>query len=372
MIAKRTAIIAGTALIALATWGLVHRGIVTTVTLAPAHRGTAILSATGNVSVMPALDARVVAPAQGILQKFALKEGDAVKKGDIIAEIDPGQWPFMLEDNRLELQRLTRRLETPSASEIELEKLRKAYDKNIELAKAGNFPQDILDRDRRDIEKYEIAVKQEKSDLEYTCTKLRNKIDEIRQEIAKRTIRATYDGIIMAPAVLQGDLVFHGGAICNVTSRNKMVKVEINQDDLEAVRRSKRVQVRFFTLGDKPFEGKLAQILPIGNQSTQRFTVFVDLPDMPESVLSAQTGEATFIADEKPNALLIPRKALVGSECFVLNGDRLQKRKVTKGYATLNEVEVLDGLKDGDLVVALDADLRRDGERVKPAEPLAK
>lgn len=367
MIVKRTALVLGLTVTALAAWMVVRHTVVPEVKFVAVRRGTAVLSATGNVSVMPALDARIVAPAQGILQKFTLKEGDVVKKGDIIAEIDPGQWPFMLEENRLELNRLMQRREQGSTTAIELDKLRKSYEKNLELARTGNFPQDVLERDRRDIDKLEISLRQEKGDYDYACTKLKNKIDEIQQEISKRTIRATYDGVIMAPAVLQGDLVFHGGAICNITSRNKVVKVEINQDDLEAVRGSKRAQVRFFTLGDRIFEGTRSEILPIGNQATQRFTVYVNLPDLPDSVLSAQTGEATFIADEHPDALLIPRKALLGGECFVLNGDRIDKRRIRTGYATLTDIEVLDGLKEGERVVAADVDLRRDGERVKPA-----
>lgn len=371
MIAKR-GLLKLLALVALGAgaWFVIHTSVIPEVPVVPVRRGIAILSATGNVTVLPSLDGRVVAPAQGILVKFNGKEGEAVKKGDIIAEIDQGNWPFLLKEARLELERVNRRLAEGFPEEIELDKMRKAYAKNEELAKAGGIPSDTMESARRDIERAEFSLRQARNDLEFNKTKIQNKIDEITQEIARRTVRAGYDGIIMAPAVLQGDLIMNGAGLCNITSRSKAIKAEINQDDLDAVRKSRKVIVKLFSHGDKSFVGTLSKILPIGNDRTQRFTVFIDIPDIPDDVLSGQTGEATFIADEHPGTLLLPRSALMGSECFLLNGENLVKRRVKLGYTTLNDAEVLSGLAEGDLVVAKDPDLRRDKEKVKPV-PLA-
>lgn len=356
--------IAAALMLVAAGWFVFHNTVVPTVTVVAARKGVARLSATGNVTVLPSQDGRVVSPAQGIITSFKLKEGDRVKAGDIIAEIDRGSYPFLLNDSLTDLKQLDERLAKGSPQDIELDKNKKSYEKNIELAKAGGIPAELLERERRDIEQMEFSIKQERSDLEFKRTKLQNKIAEIRQEIERRTIRAGYDGVIMTPAVLQGDTIFNGGAICNITSLGKILRAVVNQDDLEAVRRSKRVLVRLFSQEDKVFEGKISQVLPIGDSNTQRFTVFIDMPQLPDSILSGQTGEATFIADEHADALLVPRKALLGTECFILNGDRLEKRKVKVGYTNLTDAEILSGLNPGDLVVAKDVDLRRHGEKV--------
>jgi len=57
------------------------------VTVTPARRGAAVATVTGSVTVIPAYEARVMAPERGVLLKFGLREGDRVKKGDVIAEI---------------------------------------------------------------------------------------------------------------------------------------------------------------------------------------------------------------------------------------------------------------------------------------------
>lgn len=379
MIAKRGILrLLAIAALAAAAWFLFQLTAIPTVVVTPVRRGDALLSATGNVKVIPALDGRVVAPAQGILVKFSLKEGDTVKKGDVIAEIDRGNWPFLLTENRIGLDRVEQLLTQGSPDDIELEKEEATYAKNLELAKSGGIPAEMIERDRRDIERLKLKIRQERSALEYQRATLKNKVAEIQQEIDRRTVRAGYDGVIMAPAVLQGDQVFNGGGLCNLTSRNKALSAEVNQDDLDAVtkceKEKKPVLVRLFSQGDKVFTGTVANVLPIGDPKTQRFTVGITVPDLPDSVLSGQTGEATFIADKHENALLVPRKALNGvsagiGECLVLKGDRLELRKVRVGYTTVTEAEILEGLNEGDLVVAQDVDLYRDNEKVKVKEP---
>lgn len=342
---------------------------VPTVTVTPVRRGDALLSATGNVKIIPAQDGRVVSPSQGILLKFKYKEGDPVKKGDVIAEIDPGTWPFRLKENELELARIEQRLRLGSTTDLELEKRKKAYEKNLELANAGRIPPETMEQSRRDLNQLEFAISQEKGDLKLARDKVLNALAEIKGEIDRRQIKAGYDGIIMAPTILQGDIVFSGTGLCNITSLNKAVSVEINQDDLAAVTKcqeeQKPVLVRLFTQGEKVFQGKVLKTIPFADQKTQRFTINIDLPNLPPDVLSGQTGEATFIADKHENVLLIPRKALNGSECLVLKGDRLVKRKVKVGYTTVTDAEIIEGLSEGDLIVSQDVDLYRDNEKVK-------
>lgn len=370
MIAKRGILrLTGFAALVAGGWFAFQLTAVPTVTVTPVRRGDALLSATGNVKVVPAQDGRVVAPAQGILIKFKLKEGDPVKKGDVIAEIDRGNYPFLLAENQIGLDRVEQLLTQGSPDEIELDKEKKTFAKNLELAKSGGIPAEMIERDRRDIERLELKIRQERSELEYRRATLKNKVAEIQQEIDRRTIRAGYDGVIMTPTVLQGDQVFNGGGICNITSLSKVITAEVNQDDLTAVTRcfdnKKPVLVRLFTQGDQVFTGTVTYVNRVGNDKTQRFSVTIDLPNLPKEVLSGQTGEATFIADKHENALIIPRKALNGAECLVLKGDRLEQRKVKVGYTTVTDAEIVEGLNEGDLVVAQDVDLYRDNEKVK-------
>jgi multidrug efflux pump subunit AcrA (membrane-fusion protein) len=91
---------------------------------------------------------------------------------------------------------------------------------------------------------------------------------------------------------------------------------------------------------------------------------------LPDGLLSGQTGEATFIAGEHTNALLVPITAVDSvankrGSVFVFKNGILEKRPVSIGYITITTVEILDGLREGEQVVSKDVDQQRDGDRVK-------
>ncbi|MDR2981586.1 MAG: efflux RND transporter periplasmic adaptor subunit [Puniceicoccales bacterium] len=338
------------------------------VVVATVYRGNAILSATGNVTVIPKLDSRMVASRQAILLKFPYKEGDLVKKGDIVAKLDPGQLPFTLRNLENDLEKLEKQMSRGSSEQFLFDAVKDELEKIKKLYEAGNISENAV----RDVETRYNGMKfkmlSEQIDYEYARKRLQNQIDEVQDQLDRLELKAPFDGVIMAPAVLEGDLVFSGNTIGKVTSVDKSIMVEINQDDLPAVRRSKRVSVNFFSFPEKDYEGSVNYLIPVGNSSTQRFTVFLKMKEIPVQLLSGQTGEAVFVADEHPNTLLIPRSAMFGDTVFVVKDGIVEQRKIKTGLLSITTAEVLEGLKEGEFVISKDVDLQRDGERVKVKE----
>ena len=69
---------------------------------------------------------------------------------------------------------------------------------------------------------------------------------------------------------------------------------------------------------------------------------------------------------ERANAVVIPRRALVGDYVYVVEAGQVALRKVEKGYDSLNFVEILKGVEAGEAVVVEKQDKYRSGERVRP------
>ena len=94
--------------------------------------------------------------------------------------------------------------------------------------------------------------------------------------------------------------------------------------------------------------------------------MFLDL-SLPEGrdLKPGLTGEVSIIIAKRANAVIVPRRALVGEYLYVVEGGRLALRKVVKGYEGLNEVEILSGLQAGESVVVEQQDRYREGERVR-------
>ena len=77
------------------------------------------------------------------------------------------------------------------------------------------------------------------------------------------------------------------------------------------------------------------------------------------------TGEVTIVIGERDAAAIVPRRALRGNEIFVVNNGRVELRKVQLGYVALNQVEVLGGLKAGELVIVEELERYQGGQRVR-------
>jgi RND family efflux transporter MFP subunit len=368
--------------LAIATGGYfgVRELSISEVALCPVVRGKAVLSATGNVTVLTQAEASVKAPAQGILRKFGVKvgdefrsfkEGDIVEKGQIIGEIDSGPLPFMLRQLEAELARLRERRTRGSPQQYRLQRLARDLENAKKLLKSEHIAPVRVHELETEWYSLKFAIESEEMELDHQILRTQIQVEQQKDQLERFILRAPWRGILMAPTVVEGDLVFSGNTITKVTSPDKLLKVEINQDDLPAVRGSKLVSVRFFSFPDNSYKGKVANLVEIGNSNTQRFTVFLKMEELPEQLLVGQTGEASFVAKERDNVLLVPTSALVGNSIFVYNKTtgRIELREVTKGFTSITMVEIVKGLSDGDLVVYEKVDLQRDGDRVRPKKP---
>jgi multidrug efflux pump subunit AcrA (membrane-fusion protein) len=107
-------------------------------------------------------------------------------------------------------------------------------------------------------------------------------------------------------------------------------------------------------------------VLPSADATTQRYSVHLDVA-LPEGkpVLPGLTGEVSIIIAERPNAVVIPRRALVGDYVYVVKGGKLTLTKVEKGYESFNSIEILKGVDAGALVVVEQQDRFRSGQRVR-------
>jgi HlyD family secretion protein len=341
------------------------------------RRGSIMNSATGSVTVLPYAEARIIAPEKGNLIEYGFTaedgtrrnyiEGDRVKKDQVLARLDAGRLPLDLKQVETDLEKLLEQRKRGSPQQARYEQAKNNLDIVRKLRSKGHRSEAEVRQLETDLKSIEVTMSNEELNLEFAIRRTEIQVKQLKEQLERFEIRSPFDGVIMAPSAVVGDLVFAGNSIGKVTSLGKMIKVEVNQDDLPAVRNSKRVSVRFFSFPDTECEIKKntrPQIVPVGNSETQRFTVFVTLEKLPEGLMSGQTGEATFIADEHTNALLAQVTAVTGDSVYVVKDGRLEKRKIRSGYVSISEVEILDGLREGELVVSRDVDIQRDGDRV--------
>jgi len=361
--------------VAFVWWGL-SRALVPTSAAALVTRGKAVYVVTGSVTISADAESSIASPDSGIMlvDGFNLAQGKAVKAGELLARLDPGDIPFQQNMAQLELDQIKTRLKGELPSEIELKTRQNALDKATPLYEHTpqfESPANYTLLQQLVAEQKAIATT-ERSELETNAAVQDNYLKEYADQLNRRNIVAPYDGFITSVAAHPGDQVALGAPVASIISSKLKIQAEVNQDDIAAVHEKETATVTFFAYKGKTFPATVERVLPSSDKTTQRFSVLLNITDSSELLLAGLTGEVNFAAGEHDNALLIPRRALVGNNVAVVKNGRVEILPVQVGFLTLTEAEITQGLSEGEMVLTENLEQFRNGDRVRltnnPAE----
>lgn len=185
-------------------------------------------------------------------------------------------------------------------------------------------------------------------------------------QLEKMTIRAPSDGQIDAALTWKGAQIGNGQTVATFFSNTRLVAAKISEESFGKVKIGQEARVRLLTYGEQHFEARVSKLHPKADDA-QRFTVFLDVKVESADVLKpGSTGEVTITVDKRPDALMIPRRALFDSDkVYVVKDGRVARRQVVTGYVALNIVEITKGLEAGEQVIVDRLEDFREGQRVK-------
>jgi RND family efflux transporter MFP subunit len=194
--------------------------------------------------------------------------------------------------------------------------------------------------------------------------KVQQKNAEVQLE--KMEIRAPSDGQIDVALTWKGALIGSGHTVATFFTNTRVVAAKISEESFGKVKIGQEARVRLLTYGEQYFDATVSKLHPKADDA-QRFTAFLDVKVSDPDILKPNsTGEVTITVDKRPDALMIPRRALFDSDkVFVVKDGRVVRRQVVTGYVALNIVEVTKGLEAGEQVIVDRLEDFREGQRVK-------
>jgi RND family efflux transporter MFP subunit len=232
--------------------------------------------------------------------------------------------------------------------------------------KAGAYPQAELDKQQRLLQQQEQRMDLDEVNLKLALDTLQNSLSAKEREKTKMSIIAPSDGVVTEVYARAGDLIGSNSPIANIIATTRTVEAKLSEENFASVKVGQRSTVRFLTYGADQYNAVVTKVLPSADSATQRYTIFLDV-HLPEGrvLVPGLTGEVSIVIAERDNAVIIPRRALIGEYVYVVDGGRISQRKIEKGYESLNQVEILKGLDAGEQVVVEQQDRFRDGDRVR-------
>ena len=299
-----------------------------------------VLEIQGNVTTKNLL---VITPEyNGILTNVYVKEGQKVTKGQTLAKIDDGGLSQQLAQLQIEAD----------LAKTTYERQKRLWDQNI-----GS----------------EIQYLQAKSTYEAQS----EAVNQLKQQIAKTTVKAPFTGTIDDVITEQGSVVAAGQTqLMRIVSLKDMyIETDIPERYITDVTRGKQVKVEFPVLG-KSIDTEIRQAGDFINPANRTFKVEVAIPNNEKNIKPNLTAKLKINDYTNENAILIPQSIIsenAEGEQYVYvvneknaNDEGVAERVIIKTGKTQGDViEVLEGIDNNVEIVQEGARSVKDGQTVK-------
>jgi RND family efflux transporter MFP subunit len=297
-------------------------------------RGPAVQAVYATGTVEPTVMVPISAHGTARLVELDADEGSRVVKGAVLARLEDDDLRRTIDETRAE------------------ERYAKA-----ELDRAANLVQrqivahSVFDRARADWEKAKAAA------------------DRAAVQADFLQLMAPADGVVIRRDGEIGQLIAANQTVfwmsCCAPLR---LSAEVDEEDIALVRSGQEVLIRTDDLPGQVFHGTVLEVTPKGDPVARSFRVRVGLPaDTP--LLIGMTTETNIVLRRADEALLVPAAAVLQDRVWTVVDGRLVSRTVRTGAKGTSSVEILDGIGDGDWIVAAASPDLKAGERVRPAPP---
>jgi len=400
--------IAGATLVLLSvlTWRMSSSGERAEVTILAVARENLSATITSNGKVEPIEPHPLRAKLDTFAAKVRAMEGRAVKRGDLLLELDDADVRAQLARAREELLAAEEALRAARAggplaevaqleSDIrknvaELLRLRSEHAALTRLLEKQASTQDELARNQVELERAEAQARllqQKKEDLArrvkadqeraaLLVERARNEIRSLEEKVASARVVAPTDGTLYALPVHAGDFVRTGDLLAEVADLSRIrVRAFVDEPELGVLEAGQAVEITWDALPGRVWPGRTEQVpkavVSRGTRSVGEVLCSVEnaklelLPNINVNVLIRTRDRA--------GVLVVPRGAVrvEGNKrvVFVLEGSRLRQREIRVGIASAAKFEVLEGLKEGEQVALPGEVILRDGLEVRAVAP---
>jgi RND family efflux transporter MFP subunit len=289
----------------------------------------------------PVRSVGVNAQVGGALLSVRVEEGDVVRAGDVLAEIDSRE--------------LSAQVRSAEAS--------------LELAKSTADRSELLYKDR-------VVTAAEYERDKAALAAAQASLDALRTRLGFASVRASASGVVTEKRVEAGDVVSAQTRLFSIADISMLVvRVQVSELDITGLSEGQRADVTVDALGGSRFEGSIRRIFPAADSLTRMVPVEVALSGAAVRRLRpGYLARVTVRLGERPGVLLTPVSSVVGSRdaraVFVYKDGKVERRLVRIGQSSGDVVEILEGLAEGDSVVVAGTDNLRDGAEVRIVPPV--
>jgi HlyD family secretion protein len=355
------------------------------VQVAKARKGTITRTITGAGKVQAATTVKISSNLSGDLVELAVKDGARVTKGQVLGKIDRRRFEASVNQARASQNAAKAEIQV---SQVEAQRSAAEYGRVEGLVAKGLASAAELEQARAAKETAEARLAGARQRYEQASAVY----DEAANNLSQTTLVSPIDGNVIELSREVGERVrgsdFSEDVVMTIAALNAMeVRIEVGEHEVVHLKTGQSAEVTVDALEGESFQGSVVEIAQkalIKNAGTEAevttFPVTVALESRPPGVLPGMSAEVRISSETHNDAVLVPIQAVtVRSEkllpdykppvegggltarrkteslakvVFVVDADnKAQVRRVRTGIASDTELEILEGLQEGDRIV---------------------
>ena len=365
-------------------WSRAERSIAAAqVRIGEVTRGELVRDTSADGRVVAALHPTLFTPSAGIVA-LAIKAGDAVKKGQVLARVESPELKSRLFQERSSLASLKSALERQkidarqdaikNAHAIDLLEVRLSAARRLAERAQLAWDEKILNKNDYekaldDVKIAELELKNaretaklaiETADFDIKSRQLAlerqgSLSEELQRQVDGLAIAAPFDGAVASLAVQDRDSVAANAPIMTVVNLSQF-EVEITLPENYAAEVTPGTAAQILYEG-KEYPGHVTAMSPEIRDSQGHGTVaFEGAP--PAGLRQSQRVSVRMVFETKPSVLKVPRGPFLesggGRQIFVVENGVATRREIAVGAVSVSEVEIIKGLSVGDRVLLSD------------------
>jgi len=277
----------------------------------------------------------------GKIAKIHVDEGESVRKGEILAELDT-------KAIRLQQQQAEAGLAVAKANYNDAQRNMERMER---LRKENAVSEQQYEKVKLAFESAEAQLKQAQAVL-----------DLAEHNLDVSIMKAPFNGVIASKNAEVGDIInpmmgggyaaSSSGVLTLVDFSVVKIHIQVSHEDVVRIKKGQKAVLSVKAFPDKEFSGKVTVVNMAAGPVSKKFDVEVQVQNSDNLLRPNIFGDVVLEVSTHENALVIPQDAVVeGSYVFVASGNRAVKKKITIGLQNTALLEVLQGLQEGESVI---------------------
>jgi RND family efflux transporter MFP subunit len=284
------------------------------------------------------------------------REGEYVKKGQLLASIDPTDYQLAL-----------------NASAAKVEQARVAFLRAEDEHGRMKFLYESESLAANDFQKFKAAFDGTRHQVEEAIAGERLS----RKHLSDATLNAPIDGFITRRSIEPGEMASPGRPVFEIACVDPVeINVGVPETDIHLVRIGQKVSLTAPALPNHFFEGTVRIINVSADPGTRTYMTRITVPNPKHVLRIGMVAEAKIVGDRKISMMTLPGEAIVRDDqgatmvfVYFPEQQRAYRKRVKIGAFRGTEVEIKEGLSGDESIVIAGQDHLRDGMPVTIATP---